>query len=346
MKTLWDLVKRAECPDLAVTGLAKNTGKTVTFNYLVNAARRDGIITGLTSIGRDGEMWDILTFKQKPPIKVSTGVLLATAEKTLSVSTARLTLLERTGLDTPLGEVVLARAESDGTVELAGPSKVKELIAVKERLKDAGAEMVLVDGALDRHSLAAPHVTGACVLATGAVLDDSLDQVIRITRDRVRYFLFDAAPEKISRYYLPGHVVIINNMEPMTYSNHFILTRGENFWRGLGSLSAVLFGGSLVQSTLEGIVGSGLDLKGLTLVVKDVTRLFAEGAAVDKFLSSGGEIKAINPINLLALTVNPTSPHSRGFNALEFYKKISEAISEVPVFDLIRGLGPGVSFGR
>ena len=119
MMSLWELVKETKCATLAVCGLAKNTGKTVSLNYLVEAAGQDAVDLGLTSIGRDGEMWDVLSHKRKPAITVKPGMLLATAEKALSAATAKLQLLYRTGLGTSLGQEVIARVQTPGSVELA-----------------------------------------------------------------------------------------------------------------------------------------------------------------------------------------------------------------------------------
>ena len=46
------------CKTLSITGMAKNTGKTVTLNYLLEQLRLRGKAVAVTSIGIDGEKTD------------------------------------------------------------------------------------------------------------------------------------------------------------------------------------------------------------------------------------------------------------------------------------------------
>src|SRR5947209_19595621 len=49
----------------------------------------------------------------------------------------------------------------------------------------AGAEQVLIDGAVDRRAASSPEVSDGLVLATGAVLSDDLEEVVSRTRDAI-----------------------------------------------------------------------------------------------------------------------------------------------------------------
>ena len=56
---------------ISVVGMAKNSGKTVTLNQLIAEALEDNLKLGITSIGRDGEKQDIVTFTEKPLIYIN-----------------------------------------------------------------------------------------------------------------------------------------------------------------------------------------------------------------------------------------------------------------------------------
>jgi len=86
---------------------------------------------------------------------------------------------------TPLGEVVLARLEEAGDVEIAGPSAAADVRAVAERMLELGAGQVLIDGAIDRRAASSPAVADGLVMATGAILSDDIEQVVDQTRDAV-----------------------------------------------------------------------------------------------------------------------------------------------------------------
>ncbi|MCF8061842.1 MAG: hypothetical protein K9M82_04940, partial [Deltaproteobacteria bacterium] len=141
---LWDVIRGGGARSLAVFGMAKNAGKTVALNHLAGRAGRERVVLGLTSIGRDGEAWDVLTHRRKPSIRAEAGTLIATAEACLEVGTAGFEPLEDTGIATPLGPVHVVRVRRPGRVELAGPSRGEQLRRIVGRHLGLGAELVLV----------------------------------------------------------------------------------------------------------------------------------------------------------------------------------------------------------
>ena len=341
MMSLWELIKKRECSTVAVCGMAKNTGKTVTLNYLVKSAGKKGMDLGLTSIGRDGEMWDVLSYKRKPPIYVKPGMLLATAEKTLRAATAKLKVLQLTELETPLGRVAIARAETAGRVELAGPSRVAQLLEVINALKAFGIQLVLVDGTFDRQSFAAPRVTEGFILATGGILSESLQEVVKITRHCVDRLLLPKTSDEIIEYYRQGYVVVLSVKGHKAYPGSIMRGQKNEFWRSLNeSISHIIFGGALLTPTLLDVMDSEIDIKGMRVVVRDATCLFVDKKMIDKFTERGGRIEVLEPMDLLAVTVNPTSPEGRDFESKVFYDAMSQSLKDVPVFDLVQGYGP------
>ena len=163
---LFDLV--APHTTVCLAGMCKNAGKTTALNALIRGARARGVVLALTSIGRDGEREDLVTGTCKPPIYVTGGTLFATARGLLPKCDVTGEMLDMTGIHTPLGEVAILRALSDGFVELAGPSMTDQIVALTERLKRFGAQKVLIDGALFRRSLCAPEAAEGVILSTGA----------------------------------------------------------------------------------------------------------------------------------------------------------------------------------
>lgn len=112
---------------LSIIGMCKNAGKTTVLNRILSEMQETGKTLGLTSIGRDGESVDVVTQTHKPGIYVREGTLIATAVEMLKYCDISREIVETTGFPTPLGEVVLVRARSDGNVQLAGPSITAQL---------------------------------------------------------------------------------------------------------------------------------------------------------------------------------------------------------------------------
>ena len=181
---LSDLIAQAR--RVAVVGLAKNTGKTETLNTLLRELRERGRRVGVTSVGRDGEQRDAIDARiKKPRVELEAGSMVATTDALLRASEIPYDLLEDTGIRTPLGRVLLARLRAAGAIEVAGPSAGKDVRVVLDAMLDAGAEHVLVDGAIDRRAASSPEVCDGVVLSTGAVLSERIEEVVAQTREAV-----------------------------------------------------------------------------------------------------------------------------------------------------------------
>lgn len=163
---------------VAIVGTAKNVGKTVTLNYLAGELSSCGYTLGLLSSGRDGERIDALTGEPKPQVYLPQGSWVATAEAFLegtSVSLEVVDVWERPGV---FGRLVLGRVVEPGLAELMGPRSARQLSSAVKKFLAYGADIVLVDGALDRRAAASPLVTEACILATGASSADDLNSMV------------------------------------------------------------------------------------------------------------------------------------------------------------------------
>src|SRR5205814_4531681 len=148
---------------------------------------------------RDGEERDVIDPRiAKPRVHLQRGSLVASTGMLLRASSLAHERLAQTGVRTPLGEVVIARVEEEGTVEVAGPNAAADVLAVSEAMAGLGARQVLIDGAIDRRAASAPGVAEGLVMATGAVLGEQLEAVVAATAeavDLVRLPLFDDGGE-------------------------------------------------------------------------------------------------------------------------------------------------------
>jgi hypothetical protein len=146
---LLDLARSGGRTSLFVVGTGKNAGKTVAMRAVATAATRRGFTIGLTSAGRDGEMFDAVDSAAKPRLFLEPGTVIATARALLSAR-HDYELLEETPWQTAAGPVVFARVGSAAFFELAGPPKASELRRCVERLREFGCDQTIVDGAIDR----------------------------------------------------------------------------------------------------------------------------------------------------------------------------------------------------
>ncbi len=172
--------------NLALIGTGKNAGKTTALNFLLREFPRP--LSGVTSIGRDGERLDVLEKHAKPAIHVSDGTIFATAQSCLSQIEGRFTVLESTAISTPLGPVSLCQADALCRVELAGPSRVGDLARISRRMRELGAARVWIDGAFDRVAGASGGLSGAVLLAAGSAGRADVEDAARDIQNYVRRF--------------------------------------------------------------------------------------------------------------------------------------------------------------
>jgi hypothetical protein len=152
-------------PVIGIAGTAKNTGKTTTLNCLLDAASQRQISAAVTGIGYDGEEIDTITRLPKPRILLRAGTIAATSELCVTGATNDVEILARTGIRTPLGEVLIVRMLSDGLLVIAGPNTRNELAAVTGMMRQFAVQLIVVDGSLNRVS--PMSVVDTVIITTG-----------------------------------------------------------------------------------------------------------------------------------------------------------------------------------
>ncbi|CAL9632318.1 hypothetical protein SUDANB176_06115 [Streptomyces sp. enrichment culture] len=336
MSRLTDLV--ADAPRIAVAGMAKNTGKTRTLVTLLTDLHRRGRTTGVTSIGRDGEDHDVIDPRiTKPRIRIPPGGLVTTTEPLLRERSVSYERLFRGGR-TPLGHVVICRLPSGGEVEVAGPSSAAETARVCQAMLDLGADNVLIDGAINRRAAASPSVADAMVLATGAALHPSTEQVVARTAEAVHVFRLPQAPAQPpatrSRAVLDtGEHVELSRRLTLGQAPHEV----EKLFAGPGVRHLVL-AGALCEPLVEQ-VGRAARGRRISLVVQDSTRVFLSERTCSWYQRRNVFITVLRRTRLAAVTINPVAPGSHRLDSEDLRRQISAALPGVPVCDVVNGAG-------
>jgi hypothetical protein len=310
--TLSELIAPAR--RVALVGLAKNTGKTQTLTAILAELAAAGRTVGVTSIGRDGEAHDVIDARiAKPRIELRAGSLVASTDALLRASGLAHERLRRTGVRTPLGEVVIARLTETGALEVAGPSAAEDVREVGAAMLGLGAEQILIDGSIDRRAASSPAVSDGLVVATGAVLSEDLERVVAATVDAVELVRLPATALPSER----AEIAALLNEHP--------------------EADAFEVKGALGERFLEGLLGARRERAGreLRVVASDPTAVFLGGRGPGWYGRQGIRIEARRTIELRAITVNPVAPQSHSFPSAELRARIETAIPDVPVLDVL-----------
>ncbi|HWY19205.1 MAG TPA: hypothetical protein VNY27_10910 [Solirubrobacteraceae bacterium] len=309
---------------LALVGLAKNTGKTETLAALLRELAERNSRIGVTSIGRDGEEHDVIDARiDKPRILLQAGDLVASTAALVRASGVAHERLTRTGVRTPLGEVVIARLAERGTIEVAGPSAAADVREVSDAMLDLGVEQVLIDGAIDRRAASSPAVADGLVMATGAILAAEIETVVAITRDAVDLVRLPQANG--DGVWLEGRLVL--NAEPDAIAA---------LLREHPHADTFLVQGALGERFLEGLLAARRERAGreLRIVAADPTKVFLSRRGPEWYKRQGLTIGVLRTIGLRAITVNPVAPQSHAFDSRALRESLEAAIADVPVLDV------------
>jgi hypothetical protein len=323
---------------LALVGLAKNTGKTVTLAAILAEHAAVGRTVGVTSIGRDGEEHDVIDARiDKPAVTLQAGSLVATTGGLLRASGLAHERLAQTGVRTPLGEVVLARISEPGALEVAGPSAAADVRAVSEQMAALGAEQVLIDGAIDRRAASSPAVADGLVMATGAILGEDIEDVVSATSDAVELVRLPAADdadrEQPTRTDADAERITLDRSAVLGAEPAAIAAVLREHPRA----RVLVVEGALGERYLEGLLAARRERAGreLRIVVGDPTRVFLSRRGPRWYARQGVSIEVLRRIELRAITVNPVAPQSHSFDSRALRESIESAVSDVPVLDVL-----------
>ncbi|MEW6228758.1 MAG: hypothetical protein AB1700_11855 [Bacillota bacterium] len=326
---------------VAVVGMAKNCGKTVTLGAIVASAAARGITVGVASAGRDGEEADVVTMLPKPPILLPGGALVATAEKLAPRAQASLEPVAMTRHASALGRLVVYRVRSAGAVEVAGGNNAlaaSDAVTIMRRL---GARFVAIDGAAGRRFSCAPSLVEATVLATGAVLAETMEGVVRRTAyavDALTTAEWESPLRECVRAEELSHrdVLLFDTRgEVRRLTVHSVLLRTDEIAQAIvGGVDTILLGGALTGSFVRALSRHG-SASGLTVVVRDATRILAGLGDLVRFWSRGGQVAVMHPVRLVSVTTNPAAPDGRLFDPRAFLDRTARALAPIPVFDVV-----------
>lgn len=338
---LWQGLRAQQVRTVAVMGMTKNTGKTVSLNHLLSQAHAERLTVGLTSIGRDGEAHDQVYAIPKPPVMVTPGNLVATASDTLVRAKARIKQIDTTGVGSPMGEILIVKVIESGEMEVAGASRSHDQHKVIALLRQCGADIVLLDGALGRSHHASPAMADGVVLATGAAVGGGMGDVLRKTHDRLAILGIPAAPSDVlartQAIWTQGGVGAWNLHGDCLFHDRIatINAAAALLTQDLQGLSTMAVSGAVGKLFWRALLHLAQHKPGLSLIVADGTKLFIDATDLATFERLGGQVMAQRPIRMLGITLNPFSPFGGSFNAPEFLALARQTFPQHLVTDVL-----------
>ncbi|MGZ4030809.1 MAG: lysine 5,6-aminomutase reactivase subunit KamB [Tumebacillaceae bacterium] len=341
---IYRAIETANARRIALVGIAKHAGKTTAMNELIESAAASGRRLGVVSIGVDGERNDAIMGVPKPEVFVPVGTLVASAGDVLTTGSASLRVLESTGLSSTLGDVYLAEVTQAGTVLLAGIRYAAQVEQVLARMEALGADLCLVDGAFDRMMAASPALTDGVVLATGAVVATTVEDVARQSAYFLQRFALPVATEDVGRLYdlavEKGALVVGVEEETGDGLLPVVLVQTSSFtanpqtdpkWPGTPQAKLLAVTGAVTDRLLNMLESLP---RGFTLVLADATHFFVSQQMWRKFLRRGHQIVVRRAVQVFGVTVNPHSVAGYRLPRRELLEAVRAVAGDVPVEDV------------
>jgi hypothetical protein len=312
---IYRAIEMSNARRVAFVGIAKHAGKTTAMNELIESAAAQGRRLGVVSIGVDGERNDAIMGVPKPEVFVPAGALVASAGDVLAAGSAGLRMLESTGISSTLGDVYLAEVTQAGTVLLAGIRYAAQVEQVLARMETQGADLCLVDGAFDRMMAASPALTDGVVLATGAVVARTVEDVARQSAYFLQRFALPLASDAVAQVHdvAVERGALVVGVEEEQGLRAVVLEQKSSFtanpqadpnWPGMEQAKVLAVTGAVTDRLLHMLEGVP---RGFTLVLPDATHFFVTQSVWRKFLRRGHAIVVRRAVQVLGLTVNPHS---------------------------------------
>lgn len=322
---------------LSIVGLEKNTGKTECLNYILGRLPLDSIKIAVTSIGIDGEDKDQVTGSAKPNIILREGVYFSTSENYYRQKNLSAELVDVSDEESSLGRIVTGKVIREGKILLAGPSSTISLHHWMNKMDEFGVNLKIVDGALNRLSLASPAISKAMILSTGAAYSAEMNVLVNKTKYMVDLINLSEEEDLL----IKSMEEYENGIWGMTMEGRIlnISKKSSLILRDMNSdflkqCKIIYVAGALTDSFLNILINYP-DIKGKELIVDDFTKIFTSEQAYRLFIKRGGIIKVMKKSKLIAVCVNPTAPNGYILDSDILCRKLEEAI-KLPVYDIVK----------
>lgn len=319
---------------LSIVGMEKNTGKTECLNYVLKRLKSFDARLALTSIGIDGEGLDQVTATHKPEIELYENIVFVTSEKHFKQKKIDAEILNVGDRYTSLGRLVTARSVSTGKLMFSGPTDTVWLRKVVNEMPQYGVDTTIVDGALSRLSLGSPAVTESLILATGAALSANINTLV--SKTKYVYTLINL--EKFSSIFVEQLLqkesgiwaIDKNEVIDLDIPSVFLL---EKYKDKLFMHGNILYVAGAITDKILNFLRIQKNIKDITLVVKDFTKIFAGRESFNAYIAKGGKIEVLLRTKLIAVCVNPTSPEGYVLNSADLRAQLAESL-KMPVYDI------------
>ncbi|MBR4411161.1 MAG: hypothetical protein IKT31_07565, partial [Firmicutes bacterium] len=282
---------------------------------------------------------DLVTGTEKPKIYLDQDTIVTVPTQLYELADAGLEILKKTRYSTPMGDLLICRVADSGYVQIAGPPAAMDTKRVCEEMMQYGCELILIDGAIDRKSIASPETSDAIILSTGAVLSRSMRKVVDETAHIVNLYSIPEMEECEARTLIEENnfddkIMLISRDGKV---NKLDLATGLGSSRFIDDeidddTEYVYIPGAFTNSVIADI--NLKKLKRVKFILKNPTKIFLSAMDWGLWRKKGFRVNVLKNIEIAAITVNPWAPSGYTFDSDALVAAMQEALPELPIIDV------------
>ncbi len=316
LKRITDFLPNLEEFTISLTGLNKNSGKTITLIHLIKQLYKMDLNVAVTSIGFDGEKVDMIFSHDKPEFIVPKGTIVATAEFAVNKIKGNYTILDDLDEYGPLGKTYIIKANQLLPVELVGPSSTDGLILLKDKLKKYN-KRIFIDGAYNRLAQISPKLANYLILSIGGTS-------LEITKKRMKKF----SVAKTIPKYIGGSVTQLFNQD-----SHYILDK-DLYKISDDNLKSIKDKKIAYSGAFTNEVARVMLKNNNTIILDDITKIFVNKNLLHKLISNH-QIYVNNKEKLILVSYNPKNFNGPDYKSKVFGEQMSKEFKELEFCDVV-----------
>ena len=193
---------------------------------------------------------------------------------------------------------------------------------------------ILIDGALERKSIATGKVSNVAILSSGASYSLDIEKTVRDTVYTSMIFSLPRfemdLPSDFNRENYSDKYYIIEKNKIRKSDKKIDL---RELWAKESDIDNVFVNGAISDAMINSLLLSNAKLEGKRLIFLDGSRILIKYDNFEKLRQRGLIFSCIDKINILAITINPFSAYGNHYDSEEFLEKMQEK-TELPVINI------------
>lgn len=316
----------------SIAGICKNCGKTSLLNSLVSLLANQHL--GILTTGRDGEGKDAVFGNLKPSVKLPVNTLFTCSSVTMNKLGSAVEIIAKLPFSAGNKQLWLLNTLREIETEIIGPGSAEAQLQIIKLMLEKGAEIILIDGSLDRKSIAlSPKIKGVFLVVGGSYgslekITTELTRLINLSQIPVYKDKNLKAMEDSISIYRKGlwqrteQITLIGNEQDL--SNMITETNTDKLY----------FSGAVTDSILNNLKPALKEVK--DIIIRHPLQLHINNHNLD-YLTKTHSLFCLKPFNVIAVAVNSWSVTGNHLDSKLLRQVLRNQFPDLTVMDIYEG---------